>query len=328
MSLHRYSPYRPQFPQTTADFIRVDTCDTWRCTFRRTRTATAQHLRGRRCLHAHPTANYSLLTANWSYTFSAKELDSETGLSYFGSRYYSSDLSIWLSVDPMSDKYASLSPYVYCADNPVKLVDPDGEEIGEYRDWNGNLLGTDGINDWNIFFVSDEESIHTIKNNEAAHGFTNRSDVEVDWETNKIVTQTIVSVYDWTVNNGGSREEAASFPGQYRLPKFYPTGDDNGEIEIDTKGYLSIHSHKLNYFDCPDGTGTCVQTPYDLSDKDKSVFPNYVYNVVVGNSYNSVQNFNTGTVYEKRSGMAVLYDSKSNIIKAIPIDDLRKIKFF
>ena len=63
-----------------------------------------------------------------SYTFSAKEKDSETGLSYFGSRYYSSDLSVWLSVDPMSDKYPSLSPYVYCANNPVKLVDPDGEE--------------------------------------------------------------------------------------------------------------------------------------------------------------------------------------------------------
>ncbi|MBR6064702.1 MAG: RHS repeat-associated core domain-containing protein [Bacteroidales bacterium] len=64
-----------------------------------------------------------------SFTFSAKEKDSETGLSYFGSRYYSSDLSIWLSVDPMSDKYPSLSPYVYCADNPVKLVDPEGEEM-------------------------------------------------------------------------------------------------------------------------------------------------------------------------------------------------------
>jgi RHS repeat-associated protein len=67
-----------------------------------------------------------------SFTFSAKERDSETGLSYFGSRYYSSDLSIWLSVDPMSAKYPSLSPYTYCADNPVKLVDPDGEEIFIY----------------------------------------------------------------------------------------------------------------------------------------------------------------------------------------------------
>ncbi|MBQ4442178.1 MAG: RHS repeat-associated core domain-containing protein, partial [Bacteroidales bacterium] len=63
------------------------------------------------------------------YTFSAKERDAETGFSYFGSRYFSSDLSIWLSVDPQASKYPSLSPYVYCADNPVKLVDPNGEDI-------------------------------------------------------------------------------------------------------------------------------------------------------------------------------------------------------
>ena len=63
------------------------------------------------------------------YTFSAKEKDAETGYSYFGSRYYSSDLSIWLSVDPMAAKYPSLSPYVYCANNPVKLVDPNGAEV-------------------------------------------------------------------------------------------------------------------------------------------------------------------------------------------------------
>ena len=81
------------------------------------------------CTFTHPaTAHYSLLTANSTYTFSAKEKDVETGLSYFGSRHYSSDLSVWLSVDPMSDKYPSLSPYVYCANNPVKVVDPDGEE--------------------------------------------------------------------------------------------------------------------------------------------------------------------------------------------------------
>ena len=52
-----------------------------------------------------PTVNCQLSTVNWTHTFSAKEKDTETGLSYFGSRYYSSDLSIWLSVDPMSDKY-------------------------------------------------------------------------------------------------------------------------------------------------------------------------------------------------------------------------------
>ncbi len=58
-----------------------------------------------------------------------KEKDSETGYYYFGARYYNPDLSLWLSVDPMSDKYPSLSPYNYCAWNPMKIVDPDGEDI-------------------------------------------------------------------------------------------------------------------------------------------------------------------------------------------------------
>ena len=63
-------------------------------------------------------------------SFTGKERDSETGFSYFGARYYDSDiLTGWLSVDPMADKYPSLSPYAYCAWNPVKLVDPDGEMI-------------------------------------------------------------------------------------------------------------------------------------------------------------------------------------------------------
>jgi RHS repeat-associated protein len=66
---------------------------------------------------------------NTPYTFSGKEKDLETGYGYFGARYYDSGLSIWLSVDPMSDKYPSMSPYNYCANNPVILVDPDGREI-------------------------------------------------------------------------------------------------------------------------------------------------------------------------------------------------------
>ena len=121
-------PYCPLLPHSPAALIRVDTCDARSHAFCGTHTATAQHLRGRRWLHISSTAHCSLFTAHWTYTFSAKEKDVETGLSYFGSRYYSSDLSIWLSVDPMSAKYPSLSPYTYCANNPVRCVDPNGED--------------------------------------------------------------------------------------------------------------------------------------------------------------------------------------------------------
>ncbi len=63
------------------------------------------------------------------FKFTGKERDAETGMDYFGARYYSSDLSVWLSVDPLADKYPSLSPYMYTAGNPVMLVDPDGDSL-------------------------------------------------------------------------------------------------------------------------------------------------------------------------------------------------------
>jgi len=63
------------------------------------------------------------------YKFTGKEMDSETGYQYFGARYYNSDISVWLSVDPLADKYPSMSSYMYTAGNPVMLIDPDGRKI-------------------------------------------------------------------------------------------------------------------------------------------------------------------------------------------------------
>jgi hypothetical protein len=47
---------------------------------------------------------------------------------------------MWLSTDPLFEKYVGMSPYNYCAGNPVKLVDVDGREIeeGSKEEWNEN----------------------------------------------------------------------------------------------------------------------------------------------------------------------------------------------
>ena len=71
------------------------------------------------------------------YKFNGKEKDPETGYNYYGARYLNTDLSIWLSVDPMSDKYPHLTSYNYCANNPVMLIDPDGEAPRIYIEKNG-----------------------------------------------------------------------------------------------------------------------------------------------------------------------------------------------
>ena len=90
------------------------------------------------------------------FTFSAKEKDAETGFSYFGSRYYNSDLSIWLSVDPQASKYPSLSPYAYCANNPIKLVDPNGEEW--YVNQDGYIKEGNNKDDHTLYAVKGKEN--------------------------------------------------------------------------------------------------------------------------------------------------------------------------
>ncbi|MFT3919997.1 SpvB/TcaC N-terminal domain-containing protein [Cloacibacterium sp.] len=66
---------------------------------------------------------------NTPYKFNGKEQDSETGYYYYGARYYNPRVSLWLNVDPLAEKYPSMSPYIYCANNPINAIDPDGRWI-------------------------------------------------------------------------------------------------------------------------------------------------------------------------------------------------------
>jgi RHS repeat-associated protein len=60
------------------------------------------------------------------YKYCGKERDEETGLYYYGARYYAAWLCRFVTVDPLQHKYPNLSPYAYCANNPVNLIDPTG----------------------------------------------------------------------------------------------------------------------------------------------------------------------------------------------------------
>ncbi len=61
---------------------------------------------------------------NTPFLFNAKELDEETGLYYYGARYYDPRISIFYGVDPLVEM--TMSAYTYCYQNPVKLTDPTG----------------------------------------------------------------------------------------------------------------------------------------------------------------------------------------------------------
>ncbi|MDQ0593659.1 RHS repeat-associated protein [Chryseobacterium ginsenosidimutans] len=82
------------------------------------------------------------------YKFNAKELDSETGLYYYGARYYNPRVSTWYGVDPLAVynpvmetqfygdgqhnggvyNLGNLNPYIYTYQNPIKYIDPNGKQ--------------------------------------------------------------------------------------------------------------------------------------------------------------------------------------------------------
>ena len=75
------------------------------------------------------TEGSSDATLRWHFT-GKEDQGPDFGTAYtdFGARQYSPSLRRWLVPDPLSEKYYDVSPYVYCNDNPVNMVDPDGRD--------------------------------------------------------------------------------------------------------------------------------------------------------------------------------------------------------
>ena len=63
------------------------------------------------------------------YKFNGKEFDEETGLYYYGARYFDPRLSLWMSTDRFAEKYPNSSPYSYCLGNPLGYIDINGDTL-------------------------------------------------------------------------------------------------------------------------------------------------------------------------------------------------------
>ena len=96
--------------------------------------------------------------------WNAKEFDEENGMYYYSARYYAPPT--FISRDPMFEKYPSISPYTYCANNPVMFVDPTGEEKLNGMDKQGTTQKSD-VTSYNNFEQA-EDIDNNIKIN--AHG--------------------------------------------------------------------------------------------------------------------------------------------------------------
>ena len=102
---------------------------------------------------------------NSPFKYNGKELDEESGLYYYGARYYDPRISIWASTDPLSgynpifevehyiDGEHNLgvlnsfnhATYSYCYQNPINLFDPNGKQSKAWNRTMGALQGIGGL---------------------------------------------------------------------------------------------------------------------------------------------------------------------------------------
>jgi RHS repeat-associated protein len=109
------------------------------------------------------------------YQFSAKEKDDETGYSYFGARYYNSDISVWLSVDPMSDKHPDYTPYAYVYNNPMKYIDPFGLDSIYYNQKGNEITALRVKCKYDYFFLEHKKGNKTIRGKNYYEGLSRES---------------------------------------------------------------------------------------------------------------------------------------------------------
>ena len=84
----------------------------------------------------HKGYNNVITGRDHKYGYGGKEEQDELGLEWhdFHARNYDASLGRWMNVDPLAEKYPSMSPYSAFANNPIFYVDPDGREIKTHRE--------------------------------------------------------------------------------------------------------------------------------------------------------------------------------------------------
>ena len=116
------------------------------------------------------------------YKYNGKELDRMHGLNTYdyGARQHDPILGRWDRIDPLCEKYYSTSPYVYCMNNPVMCVDPDGRKTKIVTDSTGHVtITTEGVLVNNSDKNYDMQKVLNAIVNEIQSRFTN-SDLNVE----------------------------------------------------------------------------------------------------------------------------------------------------
>ena len=146
--------------------------------------------------------------------------------------YYTDQLSIWLSVDPLADKYPHLSPYAYCSDNPIMRIDPDGmaDDWVESKDgkiyWDDNATSQETTKNGEKY-LEKNVLVATHNRGEQLNEPINSAKFELYLEGNKDGVSSVIygNTVPADVNEYGTLAEGLYFAEFGRRAKYVKRGD-------------------------------------------------------------------------------------------------------
>ncbi|MBR1872693.1 MAG: RHS repeat-associated core domain-containing protein [Bacteroidales bacterium] len=176
----------------------------------------------------------------WGFTGKENQ-DTEFGISYvdFGARQYSPALRRWMVPDPLSEKYYGISPYAYCANNPVNAIDSDGRR--PVYSTQGYLLGTDDNGLQGDAIIMDPQNFHPNMNPEEA--------LKYDLGMDGLVDSDAKSRFDDSFSSLSSRPDWDGYLTLDEANEWYRNG--NGEPlyvaleKIDLSNLFSLGAHSV-----------------------------------------------------------------------------------
>ncbi len=230
-------------------------------------------------------------TGNTDYLYTGKESQNALfGINWYdsGARFQTTD-GIFTGIDPLAEKYYHISPYAYCAGNPVNMIDPTGMDLSDYYSLSGKLLKT--IDDGN------PQKYFLLNNNKKNIDQTIEDGLIVEVPTNEIISM-MDEVYSLTESTG---KEHGFRVGEKNGVSIIVSGDETSitskqwepavdDLRENVGEYVAydVHSH-------PKDNAGATNIP-SQTDKDNAVGnkPNYV----LGYSVSEVLNYSNSQ--EKR----------------------------
>lgn len=80
-----------------------------------------------------------------NYRFSDRERDAESGMQYFGARYYIGPIGRFASFDNWAGHVEVTGPYAYARNNPLRYIDPNGTDPVPNQDTSGEQIEADAV---------------------------------------------------------------------------------------------------------------------------------------------------------------------------------------